>query len=39
LPHPGVDAENSGLLQDFRVWYPVLPAQFQYSAEAAELVI
>ncbi|VDL93247.1 unnamed protein product [Schistocephalus solidus] len=32
-----VDAEDSGPLQDFRVRDPVLPSQFQYSAEAAEI--
>ncbi|VDL92632.1 unnamed protein product [Schistocephalus solidus] len=39
LPQYGVNAENSGLLQDFRVRDPVLPSQLQYSAEAAEMEV
>ncbi|VDM03273.1 unnamed protein product, partial [Schistocephalus solidus] len=37
LPQHGVDAEDSDSLQDFRVRGTVLPSQFQYSAEAAEM--
>uniref|UniRef100_A0A183SAD3 Miff domain-containing protein n=1 Tax=Schistocephalus solidus TaxID=70667 RepID=A0A183SAD3_SCHSO len=39
LPQHGMDAEDSGPLQDFRVRDPVLPAQLQYSAEAAEMEV
>ncbi|VDL99499.1 unnamed protein product [Schistocephalus solidus] len=39
LPQLGVDAEDSGPLQDFRVRDPVLPSQLQYSAEAAEMKV
>ncbi|VDL90698.1 unnamed protein product [Schistocephalus solidus] len=39
LPQHGVDAEDSGPLQDFRIRYPVLPSQLQYSAEAAEMEV
>ncbi|VDM00567.1 unnamed protein product [Schistocephalus solidus] len=39
LPQHGVDAEDSGMLQDFRVWDPVLPSQLQYSALAAEMEV
>ncbi|VDL96841.1 unnamed protein product [Schistocephalus solidus] len=39
LPQNGVDAEDSGPLQDFRVRDPVLPSQLQYSAEAAEMKV
>uniref|UniRef100_A0A183TQ85 TMEM132 domain-containing protein n=1 Tax=Schistocephalus solidus TaxID=70667 RepID=A0A183TQ85_SCHSO len=39
LPQHGVDAEDSGPLQDFRVWDPVLPSQLQYSAEATEMKV
>ncbi|VDL88561.1 unnamed protein product [Schistocephalus solidus] len=37
LPQHGVDAEDSGPLQDLRVRDPVLPSQLQYSVEAAEM--
>ncbi|VDL90641.1 unnamed protein product [Schistocephalus solidus] len=37
LPQHGVDAEDSGPLQDFRVRDPVLPSQLQHSVEAAEM--
>ncbi|VDL93837.1 unnamed protein product [Schistocephalus solidus] len=39
VPQYGVDAEDSGLLQDFRVRDSVLPSQFQYSAEAAKMIV
>ncbi|VDL94122.1 unnamed protein product [Schistocephalus solidus] len=39
LPQHGVDAEDSGLLQDFCVRSPVLPSQLQYSVEAAEMEV
>ncbi|VDM02314.1 unnamed protein product [Schistocephalus solidus] len=39
LPEHGVDAEDSGPLQDFPVRDPVLPSQIQYSAEAAEMKV
>ncbi|VDL97428.1 unnamed protein product [Schistocephalus solidus] len=39
LPQHGVDAEDSGPLQDFRVRDPVLPSQLLYSAEAAEMEV
>ncbi|VDL93366.1 unnamed protein product [Schistocephalus solidus] len=39
LPQHGMDAEDSGPLQDFRVRDPVLPSQLQYSAEAAEMKV
>ncbi|VDM03981.1 unnamed protein product [Schistocephalus solidus] len=39
LPQNGVDAEDSGALQGFRVRDPVLPSQLQYSAEAAEMEV
>ncbi|VDM01458.1 unnamed protein product [Schistocephalus solidus] len=39
LPQHGVDAEDSGLLQDFRVQDPVFPSLLQYSAEAAEMKV
>uniref|UniRef100_A0A183SLH7 Alpha-xylosidase n=1 Tax=Schistocephalus solidus TaxID=70667 RepID=A0A183SLH7_SCHSO len=39
LPQYGMDAEDSGPLQDFRVRDPVLPSQLQYSAEAAEMKV
>ncbi|VDL89531.1 unnamed protein product [Schistocephalus solidus] len=39
LPQHGVDAEDSGQLQDFRARDPVLPSQLQYSAEAAEIEV
>ncbi|VDL87428.1 unnamed protein product [Schistocephalus solidus] len=39
LPPHGMDAEDSGPLQDFRVRDPVLPSQLQYSAEAAEMKV
>ncbi|VDL92420.1 unnamed protein product [Schistocephalus solidus] len=39
LPQHGVDAEDSGPLQDFRVRDPVLPSQLQYSAEAFEMEV
>ncbi|VDL96972.1 unnamed protein product [Schistocephalus solidus] len=35
----GVDAEDSGPLQDFHVRDPVLPSQLQYSVEAAEMEV
>ncbi|VDL85389.1 unnamed protein product [Schistocephalus solidus] len=35
----GVDVEDSGPLQDFRVQDAVLPSQLQYSTEAAEIDI
>uniref|UniRef100_A0A183THQ6 TPR_REGION domain-containing protein n=1 Tax=Schistocephalus solidus TaxID=70667 RepID=A0A183THQ6_SCHSO len=34
-----VEAEDSGLLQDFRVRDPVLTSQLQYSAEAAKMEV
>ncbi|VDM04754.1 unnamed protein product [Schistocephalus solidus] len=37
LPQHGVDASDSGPLQDFLVRDPVFPSQFQYSAVAAEM--
>ncbi|VDL97556.1 unnamed protein product [Schistocephalus solidus] len=39
LPQHGVDAEDSGSLQDFCVQDPVLLSQLQYSAEAAEMEV
>ncbi|VDM00261.1 unnamed protein product [Schistocephalus solidus] len=39
LPQYGVDAEDSGPLQDFRVRDHVLPSQLQYSAEAVEMEV
>uniref|UniRef100_A0A183T0R5 TMEM132D_N domain-containing protein n=1 Tax=Schistocephalus solidus TaxID=70667 RepID=A0A183T0R5_SCHSO len=39
LPQHDMDAEDSGPLQDFRVWDPVLPSQLQYSTEAAEMKV
>ncbi|VDM06016.1 unnamed protein product [Schistocephalus solidus] len=39
LPQHGVDAEDSGPLQDFRVWDPVLLSQLQYSVEATEIEV
>ncbi|VDM06267.1 unnamed protein product [Schistocephalus solidus] len=39
LPQHGMDAEDPGPLQDFRVRDPVLPSQLQYSAEAAEMKV
>ncbi|VDL94253.1 unnamed protein product [Schistocephalus solidus] len=36
-PQHGVDAEDAGPLQDFRVRDPALPSQLQYSAAAAEM--
>ncbi|VDL92134.1 unnamed protein product [Schistocephalus solidus] len=39
LPQHGVDAEDSGPLQEFRVRDPVLPSQPQYSVEAPEMEI
>ncbi|VDL99044.1 unnamed protein product [Schistocephalus solidus] len=39
LPQHGVDAEDPGPLQDFRVRDPVFPSQLQYSAEAAEMEV
>ncbi|VDL88474.1 unnamed protein product [Schistocephalus solidus] len=39
LNQHGVDAEDSGPLQDFRVRDPVLPPQLQYSREAVEMEI
>ncbi|VDL92796.1 unnamed protein product [Schistocephalus solidus] len=39
LPHHGVDAEDSGPLQDFRVRDPVLPSQLQYSAKVAQMKV
>ncbi|VDM05982.1 unnamed protein product [Schistocephalus solidus] len=35
----GVDAEDSGAFQDFRVRDPVLPSQLQYFTEAAEMKV
>ncbi|VDL85835.1 unnamed protein product, partial [Schistocephalus solidus] len=35
----GVDAEDSGPLQDFCVRDPVFPSQLQYSAEVAEMEV
>ncbi|VDM03463.1 unnamed protein product [Schistocephalus solidus] len=37
LPQYGVDAEDSGPLQDLHVRDPVLPSQLQYSAKTAEM--
>ncbi|VDM05192.1 unnamed protein product [Schistocephalus solidus] len=37
MPQHGVNAEDSGPLQDSCVRAPVLPSQLQYSAEAAEM--
>ncbi|VDL94783.1 unnamed protein product [Schistocephalus solidus] len=37
LPQHGVDAEDSGPLQDLRVRDPVLPFQLQHFAEAAKM--
>ncbi|VDL87225.1 unnamed protein product [Schistocephalus solidus] len=39
LPQHGVDAEDSGSLQDFHARGPVLPSQPQYFAEAAEMEV
>ncbi|VDM04763.1 unnamed protein product [Schistocephalus solidus] len=39
LPQHGVDAEDSGTLQEFHVRDPVLPPQLQYSSEAAEMEV
>ncbi|VDM02973.1 unnamed protein product [Schistocephalus solidus] len=39
LRQHGMDAEDSGPLQDFRVRDPVLQSQLQYSAEAAEMEV
>ncbi|VDL89273.1 unnamed protein product [Schistocephalus solidus] len=39
LPQHGVDVEDSGALQEFRVWDPVLPSQVQYSAEVAVMEV
>ncbi|VDL97781.1 unnamed protein product [Schistocephalus solidus] len=39
LPQHGVDAEDSGTLEDFRIGDPVLPSQLQYSVEAAEMLV
>ncbi|VDL92220.1 unnamed protein product [Schistocephalus solidus] len=39
LPQHGVDAEDFGQLQAFRVRDPVLPSQLQYSAEAADMKV
>uniref|UniRef100_A0A183SRL2 Myosin motor domain-containing protein n=1 Tax=Schistocephalus solidus TaxID=70667 RepID=A0A183SRL2_SCHSO len=39
LPQHGVDAEDVGLLQDFRVLDPALPPQLQYSVEASEMEV
>ncbi|VDL94898.1 unnamed protein product [Schistocephalus solidus] len=39
LPQHGVDGEDSGPSQDFRVLDLVLPSQLQYSAEAAEMKV
>ncbi|VDL91933.1 unnamed protein product [Schistocephalus solidus] len=39
MPQQGVDAEDSGPLQDFRVRDPILPSQLQYSAETAEMEV
>ncbi|VDL87319.1 unnamed protein product [Schistocephalus solidus] len=39
LPQHGVDAEDFGPLQDVRFRDPVLSAQHQYSAEAAEMKV
>ncbi|VDM00210.1 unnamed protein product [Schistocephalus solidus] len=39
LPQHGVDAEDSGSLQDFHVQDPLWPSQLQYSAEAAEMEV
>uniref|UniRef100_A0A183SV56 ZU5 domain-containing protein n=1 Tax=Schistocephalus solidus TaxID=70667 RepID=A0A183SV56_SCHSO len=39
LPQYGVDAEDSGPLQDFRVQDPVLPSHLQYSTEAAKMEV
>ncbi|VDL98518.1 unnamed protein product [Schistocephalus solidus] len=39
LPQHGMDAEDSGSLQDFRVRDPDLPSQLHYSAEAAEMEV
>ncbi|VDL87873.1 unnamed protein product [Schistocephalus solidus] len=38
-PQHGMDAEDSGPLQDFRVHDTVLPSQLQYSEEAAEMEV
>ncbi|VDL89648.1 unnamed protein product [Schistocephalus solidus] len=35
----GVDAEDSGPPQDFRVLDPVLPSQLQYSSEATKMEV
>ncbi|VDM02907.1 unnamed protein product [Schistocephalus solidus] len=39
MPQHGVDAEDSGPLQDFRVRDPVFPSQLQYSAEVVEMEV
>ncbi|VDL91540.1 unnamed protein product [Schistocephalus solidus] len=39
LPQHGMDAKDSGLLQDFRVRDPFLPYQLRYSAETAEMEV
>uniref|UniRef100_A0A183TET3 Uncharacterized protein n=1 Tax=Schistocephalus solidus TaxID=70667 RepID=A0A183TET3_SCHSO len=39
LPQHGVDAGDSGPLQDFHVRDPLLPCQLRYSAEAAEMEV
>uniref|UniRef100_A0A183T7C3 Interleukin-1 receptor n=1 Tax=Schistocephalus solidus TaxID=70667 RepID=A0A183T7C3_SCHSO len=39
LPQHGVDAEDSGPLQDFRVRDPVLPSQLQCSTEESEMEV
>uniref|UniRef100_A0A183SVI4 PITH domain-containing protein n=1 Tax=Schistocephalus solidus TaxID=70667 RepID=A0A183SVI4_SCHSO len=39
LPQHGLDDEDSGPVQDFRVRYSVLSSQLQYSAEAAEMKV
>uniref|UniRef100_A0A183SYA9 B30.2/SPRY domain-containing protein n=1 Tax=Schistocephalus solidus TaxID=70667 RepID=A0A183SYA9_SCHSO len=39
LPQHGLDAEDFGPLQDFRVRDPVLSSQLQYSVEAAEVEV
>ncbi|VDM03490.1 unnamed protein product [Schistocephalus solidus] len=38
-PKHGMDAKDSGPLQDFRVRDPVMPSQLQYSVEAAEMEV
>ncbi|VDL99984.1 unnamed protein product [Schistocephalus solidus] len=39
MPQHGVDADDSGPLQDFHVRDPVSSAQLQYSAEADEMKV